>query len=354
MEYSIRSAIGMMVLFVVAVSPTWAAPPTAGCNSNSWSSGTCTMPYEGIDRIFRVHVPKGYKKTVAAPLALVFHGWGGDENEFLGSKTVTSLADKRGYILVAPRGLGSGEPDNSPNSWTFSGSDTGLDGVSPPNRGKICDDRVTPDYSYPSCEKGGTAQNTCSWTQCQSDDVGFAVALVAHVKAHLNVDEARVFATGGSNGGMFTWELGQNPRSAGVFRAIAPLIGLPHRGYLDAPGKLDEGDLPVLVITGTRDNVVPPGDWEDDSFTTTSNGSDRFFYTGATGITQVWAVAHGCSIESPATSFNDGNRKTDCRTYCSGAAGWPKVLDCRVRMGHTYGLSWAWPLILDFFDAHSN
>jgi hypothetical protein len=152
---------------------------------------------------------------------------------------------------------------------------------------------------------------------------------------------------------MFTWELGQNSVSAGTFRAIAPLIGLPHRGYLDAQGKT--GDMPALVVTGTQDTVVPPGDWEDDSFTTTSNGSDRYYYTGATAITQVWAVAHGCGIDEPATPFNDGNRKTDCRTYCDvSGSEWPAVLDCRARMGHTYSFSWAWPLILDFFDAHSN
>ena len=33
--------------------------------------------------------------------------------------------------------------------------------------------------------------------------------------------------------------------------------------------------------------------------------------------------------------------------------GWPKVLDCRAAMGHTYEFSWAWRLILDFFDAQS-
>ena len=27
------------------------------------------------------------------------------------------------------------------------------------------------------------------------------------------------------------------------------------------------------------------------------------------------------------------------------------VLDCRLPMGHTYQFTWAWPLILDFFDA---
>jgi polyhydroxybutyrate depolymerase len=351
MNYLTRFVGSLVVVLGLAPQAAWADPITR--------SGTYTMEHGGITRTFRVHVPRGYKAGVAAPLVLIFHGWGGNENEFLGSKTVTSLADKRGYILVAPRGLGSGAPDNSNNSWSFSGSSTGLDGDGvnpevPGDTNAICGGN-TPDYSYSSCKNpdGPVASNTCSWTQCQADDVDFVRALVAYLKANLGIDARNIFATGGSNGGMFTWELGQNPVSAPLFRAIAPLIGLPHRGYLDAQGNLDGGELPVLVITGTRDTTVPPGDWEDESFTTTSNGSDRYYYTGATAITQVWAVANGCEFSGDAVPFDDGIRKTDCRTYCSGGSGWPKVLDCRARMGHTYSLSWAWPLIMNFFDAHS-
>lgn len=266
-----------------------------------------------------------------------------------------SLADQRGYILVAPRGLGSGDPDNNYNSWTFSGSDTG---VGPgPDFLPICDDSITPDYSYNSCNLLGVAKNGCSWTQCQSDDVAFAVALVQEVKAQLCVDTDRVFATGGSNGGMFTWELGQNTASASTFRAIASLIGLPHKGYDHPQGKPDgDGgylDMPVLLITGMRDTTVPPGDWEDEQFTTTSNGDDRYYYTSATAITQRWAGAHGCHIDAAAEAFDDGNRKSDCRTYCTDDPGWPRVLDCRANTGHTYRLSWSWKLILNFYDAHS-
>jgi len=339
--------IGTMAFLAIAPFTTWAAP-SAGCGTEGWSSGSYTMQHDGVSRTFRVHVPKGYRNNDPAPLVAIFHGWGGNENEFLGSRRIISQADRSGYILLAPRGLGSGDPDHSNNSWSFAGSTTGLDGNG--GGGAICDAAVTPDYSYASCAE--VKANSCSWTHCQADDVDFAVALVDSVKQNLCVDTDRVFATGGSNGGMFAWELGQNPQSAPLFRAIAPLIGLPHRGYLFAQGKF--GDLPALVITGTRDNVVPPGDWEDSSFTTTSNGSDRYYYTGATAITRSWADAHGCNTTVDAVPFNDGNRKTDCRSYCSDDPGWPRVLDCRARMGHTYSLSWSWKLVIKFFDEHSD
>jgi len=348
MFISLLSRIGILAALTFFPLISWAVNPSGGCGHNGLSSSTYTEDIDGVVRTFRVHVPRGYNNNNPAPLVTIFHGWGGNENEFIGNRKVRSEADKRGYILVAPRGLGSGFPDNKYNSWSFSGSTTGIDG----NKDLICDESITPDYAYPSCHDTYPNLSSCSWTQCQADDVQFAVALVDHIKAKLCIDTDNVFATGGSNGGMFTWELGQNPVSANEFRAIAPIIGLPHRGYLNAQGK--PGDMPVLVITGTRDTTVPPGDWEDPDFTTTSNGNDRYYYTGATGITEYWAAAHGCNVEGDATSFNDGNRKTDCRTYCSGDSGWPRVLDCRLRMGHSYNLNTSWKLVMKFFDQHSN
>ncbi|MEO0424905.1 MAG: hypothetical protein AAF184_21395 [Pseudomonadota bacterium] len=311
------------------------------------------MEHDGLTRIFRVHVPQGYDLNEPSKLITIFHGWGGNENEFLDNAKVTSEADARGYILVAPRGLGSGAPDRRLNAWSFPGSTSGLDGDGfnrdvPGDTAAICDPQMTPDYTYPSCAE--TAANECSWTHCQSDDVAFAVALTGHVGARLCVDLDNVFASGGSNGGMFTWSLGQAPAGAPTFRAIAPLIGLPHRAYLAGPGK--PGDLPVLLVTGRRDTTVPPGRWRNPYYTVTSDG-DVFYYASATAITRVWAQAHGCSVTGDAIRFDDGRAQTDCRSYCAGDAGWPRVLDCRLTMGHTYRLNQTWPLIMDFFDQHS-
>jgi len=254
---------------------------STGCGQPGMTSGTYTVQHNGLSRIYRVYVPTSYDVDQPASLVMIFHGWGGNENEFLSDPTVVAEADARGYILVAPRGLGSGAPDFKFNSWSFRGSTTGLDGDGinldiPRDTEAICDPTGTPNYNYPSCS--GIAQNTCAWTQCQDDDVDFTLALVDTMKADLCVDENNVFATGGSNGGMFTWELGQNPVSAPVFRAIAPIIGLPHRAYQDPPGK--GGDFPVLILTGMKDTTVPPGKWSNPYYTQTSDG-DRYFFIAA-------------------------------------------------------------------------
>jgi poly(3-hydroxybutyrate) depolymerase len=158
-----------------------------------------------------------------------------------------------------------------------------------------------------------------------------------------------VFATGGSNGGMFTWELGMNPRTATRLRAIAPIIGLPHRGDLRPPGR--PGGMPVLLVTGTADHVVPPGNWDDAGFTTTSNDRDRFYYTGATAIIRTWSRAAACAIDGKERPFNTGHDAAQCRSFCAAQDGaWPLVLDCRAPMGHDYQLHWSWKLVMDFFD----
>lgn len=325
-----------------------AAPvDTAGpgvCGPSNWSSADYTMDRGGIERQFRVHVPASYDPAVPAPLILAFHGWGGNASEFLGSSAVTDEADARGYVVVAPVGLGSGNPDRSWNSWSFRGSTTGIGG----DGQAICDDAATTDYAYDSCD--GIADNGCSWTHCQDDDVDFVRELVALTSENLCIDPERVFAVGGSNGGMFSWELGQNEATAGLFRAIAPLIGLPHRAYLDPPAT--DGGMPVMVITGMSDRTVPPGDWEDPSPTTTTDG-DVYYYTGATGIVRSWSEAAGCAVASPAAVADVGVSEVECRSYCPHDETWSAVLDCRADMGHSYQLRWAWPLIMDFFDQQS-
>ena len=254
-----------------------AAVWASGCTQPSQATGTHEFTFEDVTRTYRLSLPPGASAMQPVPLIMVFHGWGGDESEFLQFDPVIEAAGQRGYALVAPRGLGDGEPDRHNSSWTFSGSDTGLDG----NGGPICNAEITPDYRYSSC--AGTAANSCSWTQCQQDDVAFTLALLEHLNEQICVDQQRIFAVGGSNGGMFAWELAQNPVSAGKLRAFASLIGLPHRGYRSGPGR--EGDLPVLLITGQQDPTVPPGEWGDMGFTTTSNGNDRFYYESASAIT---------------------------------------------------------------------
>lgn len=120
------------------------------------------MQHAGLSRSYELRMPSGYDSIRPARLVLVFHGWGGDESEFLGDPTVLAEAARRGYVLVGPRGIGSGPPDNRKNSWTFRGSATGVIAGAAGSM-PTCDTRITPDYTYASCRRR-VAVNTCSWT----------------------------------------------------------------------------------------------------------------------------------------------------------------------------------------------
>jgi poly(3-hydroxybutyrate) depolymerase len=331
---------------------TWAQ--SAGCNTSAANSGPYTFRHGTVSRHYGLSLPANYDARRPTRLLLAFHSWGGDEREFLDEPSVVAEASRRGYILVAPRGLGSGAPDQSKNSWTFRGSATGVVGKGA-KQTPVCDLSVTPDYRYPSCLRG-TAVNQCSWTQCQDDDVAFVASLVAHLEATLCVDARHVYALGGFNGGMFIWELGENPHTASLFRAMASIIGLPHRGDLRSPAR---EPLPMLLITGLKDIEVPPGAWDDNRFTTSTDqeytdptrGTERIYYTGATAAIRRWARAAGCPSAGPERPFDTGHAEADCRSYCAAPArGWPAVLDCRSPMGHDYGFDWSFKLVLDFFD----
>ncbi len=325
---------------------------SSGCGQKNWESGSYSMTHNDINRHFRVHIPLDYDSQIPTPLILVFHGWGGGDEDFLGRSIVREELDNRGYIMLAPLGLGAGESGRTYSSWSFRGSTTGLDGDGLNSNVvgdsvAICDDRATMDYTYPSCSD--TAKNGCGWTHCLDDDLLFVTEFVKHAGNNLCVNDRRVYAVGSSNGGNFIWDLGYNPQTADHFAAVASIVGLPHRGYNSPPAT--ENGIPTLLITGSRDRTAPPGGWDDPSFTTTSDG-DVFYYESAASITRSWAEARGCDVSTRAKPVNVGRANFDCRgwDYCTGNTTWPTVLDCRSGMGHGLNLSESWPLVMDFFD----
>jgi poly(3-hydroxybutyrate) depolymerase len=338
-------------LLLLLCAPIAYAAASAGCGRAAPASGDYTWSTGGVARRYRLHVPAQYDASAARPLVLLFHGWGEDESAFLYPGSVAARqADKFNYVLAAPVGLSDQDVRvdgvwRTLNSWSFRGSSSGVGGDGAPS----CDPLHTPNYTYNSCKLG--PMNGCGWTHCMADDVAMTVALVARLSQQLCLDTANVFAMGGSNGGMFTWELGQNPASAPLLRAIAPLIGLPIRGFADGKGRA--GDLPVLLITGLRDTTVPPGPWGKEGSTATPRNSGQvYFWTSATTMIKKWSSDMGCATLQQPSRVRLGSRGLVCKTFCAGAS--PKVVDCRgARMGHTYNDDVTIPLAFRFFRDHS-
>ena len=333
---------------------TGSKPGRTGQSSSkgSWETGIHHLQRGPLERQFRVHIPPTLESSTDVPLVLAFHGWGGNEHEFLKHRVVTEELDRRGWILIAPLGLGPEDGKRFRPSWSFSGSTTGLAGPSANQVSEhgapitICDEALTPDYTYPSCRN--IAKSTCSWTHCLDDDIDFVLALIEEAKKRLPIDPDRIFAVGGSNGGMLTWELGKNERSAPAFRAFSSLIGLPHRGFDSPPPAAHT--KPMLLITGGKDTTVPPGRRGDLQYTTTTNG-EAYYYESASTATRTWAKALQCDSTQQVPAYAKSTC-LDCSTWadCQQAGNGPSIVDCRApSMGHIYDLPTTWPVIMRFF-----
>lgn len=356
MELQIVLLVLILVIFIftVVATATEIDAVEAGCNK-MWKNGKNEIVVDGIKREFYIYYPKYALNQERKKVIYTFHGWSLDGSEWMG-KYMKNLADKNNYILISPTGLSDLSfppnnntfPVNTYNAWNFRGSSSGIG-----PEGPICDVEKQVSYCYSrSCDC--SQLNVCSWTHCL-DDVGFVVKLIEHVKTLLCLQDGKtlLFATGASNGGMFTWELGMNPRTAGMFRAIAPMIGLPLRGYIDPPGT--NHTLPVLLMTGRKDPTVPPGN-DNQNFTESYDG-DYFYYVSANAITKRWAEYYNCNSSKPTTRLQDYPGKSikgnnlKCIGYCGDSKS-PTIVDCRGDSKHSTP-KWMIQLMFKFFNLQS-
>jgi len=144
------------------------------------------LQHGGLQRAYLVHVPRGYDATRPTPVVVAFHGGGGDMNLQANTNyNIVGKADSAGFIAVFPNGY-SRLPSGKLATW---------------NAGNCCDRA----------------------RDLNVDDVGFVRAMLVQLKARVNVDPQRIFATGMSNGGMLSHRLACEMPD--TFRAIAPVAG---------------------------------------------------------------------------------------------------------------------------------
>src|SRR4029079_4731310 len=84
-------------------------------------------------------------------------------------------------------------------------------------------------------------------------DVAFIEALIGRLQKTLNIDAQRVYVTGMSNGGYFTYVLACT--LSGKFAAISNVIRGLERSAAHHCQPTEP--LPVLMMTGTADQEVP-------------------------------------------------------------------------------------------------
>jgi polyhydroxybutyrate depolymerase len=227
----VSASHALRVALVVAPTFAWSLGCARGavpCASQRPTAGETVCATPGYDdRDYIVHLPPAYDGTTKLPVVLAFHGGAGKKEsmnrvtcragEAGAASCLSSAADAAGVIVIYPDGtpalLGA------LRTWNAGG------GV-----GELrC-------ASGPACKEG-------------VDDIAYVRALLADVKAAVSVDEARVYATGLSNGAAMSHRLACE--MAGDFAAIGAVAGGNQAAF--AQGCAPSRPVPVMVIHGTND-----------------------------------------------------------------------------------------------------
>jgi polyhydroxybutyrate depolymerase len=162
----------------------------------------------GLSRAYEVHIPSSTGDRAGLPVVFLFHGRGGTAERMRDIAHFDATSNQNGFLAVYPEGY--------LHTWN--------DGV----------------VNTPAKKAG-------------IDDVAFVTAMIRQLVVDHKIDRTRVFATGLSNGGIFTERLGC--QLAGMITAIAPVAGtMPsYLARICHPGR----PMPVLEIHGTSDPLVP-------------------------------------------------------------------------------------------------
>jgi polyhydroxybutyrate depolymerase len=161
----------------------------------------------GQKRDYLLYVPKGYDGTRPTPLVITMHGamnWPAFQRNV---SRWNAAADDNGFIVVYPAGTGTGL-----KTWFMEGADT-------PSR---------------------------------MPDVVFISELIDTLEAAWNIDRARIYANGLSNGGGMAFVL-----SCTLSGRIAAIGAVAAAQSLPASWCADSTPVPMIAFHGTADPIVP-------------------------------------------------------------------------------------------------
>lgn len=172
-----------------------------------------TIKVGGLQRNYKAHVPPGHDGRTPMALVIVFHGGVGTAYSAEMQSEMSSTADKAGFVVAYPEGLGKAGMPNVAKSW---------------NGGQCCP---------PASER-------------KIDDVAFIAAMIDDLAERVKIDRKRVYATGLSNGAIMSYRLACDLSEQ--IAAIAP-IGGPDATTTCNPSR----PVSVIHFHGTTDPCSP-------------------------------------------------------------------------------------------------
>lgn len=272
----------------------------SGCAPDGDGDLACTLTHDGVERRYLLHVPAG-EAQVARPVVFAFHGLRTTASLQRWISRMNEDADENGYVVVYPEGLG--------------------------------EDLLSQSFNAGLC---------CGYASDHDvDDVGFTLAILAHLREGLCIDAARVHATGLSNGGHMAYRLACE--EAEVFASVASVAGV-----VTVLPCTPSRPVPVLHFHGTEDQVVRYGGYGG--------------FAGAQATVEGWAERNGCDATAETTLVQgevscvawpgcDASSAAELCTVEGGGHTWPGGEDFEA-LGHTTHDLSATARISAFFAAH--
>jgi polyhydroxybutyrate depolymerase len=194
-------ALLVAALVLIALSMTACDSPASGQTRGHLVSS-------GERRSYLLYVPESYDPAQPTPLVLVFHGFAGWPGNQARVSQWNELADAEGFIVVYPSGT------SFPKRWRTSGV---------------------------------SAQGKDAFI-----DVQFVSDLIDRLEAQYNIDPARIYASGISNGGGMSYLL-----ACTLSDRIAAVGSVAGAYIYPMSDCLPTRPVPMMVFHGDADQIVP-------------------------------------------------------------------------------------------------
>jgi len=253
----------------------WACDAVAADSEAIAATRPHTVQVGTQSRSYRLHVPPKVDVQRALPLVLVFHGGGGTPEQIERESRFSELADREGFAVAYPAGYR--------RSWN-----------------------------------DGRGSEVIAAQRDGVDDVAFVSALIDDVAAQRRIDPKRIYATGISNGAMFSQQLAVALSTR--IAAIASVAGGMPQPLLArfAP----QAPVSVLVVHGSLDPLVPYGGGDVKVL-----GGARGRVVGAEETARRWSEFDGCGPVAAAEEVTATVGNEACGTmrvsypHCGNATG---------------------------------